>query len=176
MPTRGPITGVHHSRRAIRRPAVMAAVICICATCPGAPVSAYSPPVSAWLEAAARPRLAELSQDFFPGTWETRNVEFGQDVTIIWTLWGSGRLAYSFVVDGVASDGSAGHWTVANGVMIERWLRRDGTEALGRGSVEKIDDNTIRLTIIDNGGAAYRGLSRVYRRRAPAQVSQRIHN
>lgn len=54
--------------------------------------------------------------------------------------------------------------------MTERWNRPDGTSGMGRATVERIDDNTFRLTVIDNGADEYRGLVRVYRRLGPAQT------
>ena len=113
---------------------------------------------------------AELTHAWFVGAWETRTTEFGRDVRIIWTLWDDGRLAYDFVVDGVASRGSDGTWGYRDGIMREDWVRPDGSTGMGRGTVEKIDDNTLRLTIIDNGSAEYQGLSRIYKRLGPPQV------
>lgn len=123
-----------------------------------------------------RRRMAEpapetrLSKEYFIGSWEFHGQEFGRDVRIIWNLWGDGRLAYDFIVDGVPLAGSTGNWNFRDGVMYEHWLRPDGTTGDGRGSVERIDQNTLRLIIIDNGSDNYRGMSRIYRRRGPPQL------
>ena len=117
-----------------------------------------------------RAQRADLTRAWFVGSWETRNIEFGREVTIIWTLWEDGRLAYDFVVDGVPSRGSTGTWEYRDGIMHEDWLRPDGSTGAGHGRVEKIDENTLRLTISDNGRTEYQGLSRVYKRLAPPQV------
>lgn len=115
--------------------------------------------------------LRGISNAFFVGAWETRNREFGRDVRIVWRLWPDGRLDYDFEVDGIRSRGATGRWEWRDGVMHEDWHRPDGSTGQGRGSVERIDDNTIRLTIIDNGAPEYRGKARVYRRLGPPQVS-----
>lgn len=116
---------------------------------------------------------AKLTHDYFVGEWTTRNLEFGQDVEIIWTLWRDGTLAYRFTVDGVASAGSPGTWHFDGKIMHEHWDRHDGSKGLGRGFVAWIDENTLRLTVVDNGDPRYQGLSRVYRRTPPPKISQR---
>lgn len=124
--------------------------------------------------AQAGPRLvqsAERPREFFVGEWSTRNVEFGRDVEIYWTLFADGRLAYRFVIDGVASEGSRGTWSVQGNRLEERWIRAGGETETGAGAIEWIDDNTLHLTIIDNGNPDYERKVRVYRRRGPPQVS-----
>lgn len=116
-------------------------------------------------------RARQLTPDFFVGTWATRNVEFGRDVEIFWTLWKDGKLAYRFSIDGIPFDGSTGTWDFDGTFMRERWNRTDGSVGSGYGSVEWIDDDTIRLTIVDNGEPSYTGMSRVYRRTGPPQLS-----
>lgn len=118
-----------------------------------------------------QPKQQTLTSAFFVGTWTTRNIEFGRDVEIEWTLWRDGTLAYRFAVDGLAFDGSTGTWHYDGALMHEQWNRPDGSIGSGRGSVELIDDDTIRLTIVDNGDPTYAGMSRVYRRKGPAQLS-----
>ncbi len=126
-------------------------------------------------------RLAQLSQTQSPsaqitpayliGTWETVNLELGQSVRIIWTLWGDGRLLYHFDTAGGLVRGSTGTWTLEGDVVREEWVRPDGTRGAGRGTVEKLDEDTIRLTIIDNGHPEYKGISRVYRRLGEPKLS-----
>lgn len=121
---------------------------------------------------AARPGAsdpgAHFSRSDLIGVWETRNVEFGHVVEIVWTLYDDGRLAYDFVVDGRPQPGSGGTWDYRDGVVVERWPRPDGSTGTGRGALERLDIDTMRLTIIDNGIDVYRGLARVYRRRGQA--------
>lgn len=119
----------------------------------------------------SEPRLAVLTRDFFVGAWETINIEFGQRVRIIWTLWDDGRLLYHFDTPGGLVRGSTGSWRLDGNVMHEDWHQPDGSRGAGRGSVEKIDESTIRLTIIDNGHPEYTGITRIYRRLGPPQLS-----
>lgn len=128
-------------------------------------------------EALQGPRLAQRGEAmpptraWFVGAWETRNVEFGRDVRIVWRLYEDGRLGYDFEVDGVATRGSDGVWEWRPPVMHETWLRADGRRESGHARIERIDDNTLRLIIADNGAAEYTGKVRIYRRIGPAQVS-----
>ncbi|MFM9940522.1 MAG: hypothetical protein ACKVP7_13640 [Hyphomicrobiaceae bacterium] len=119
-------------------------------------------------------QASQLTPDYFVGVWSTRNIEFGQDVEIIWTLWRDRRLAYQFIINGTAYDGSGGTWAFDGTMMHEYWNRADGSKGEGKGFVEWIDANTIRLTIEDNGDPKYKGLSRVYRRKSPPQTSMRL--
>lgn len=122
-------------------------------------------------QSAVVPPVGDLPPEFFLGTWETRNTEQGRDVRIIWTLKPDRSLDYEFEVDGDAFKGSSGTWDYRGGVMHERWSRPDGTAGMGRGRIERIDDDTIGLTIIDNGDPSYTGLVRIYRRRGPPGLS-----
>ena len=125
-------------------------------------------------ETPAGRSVATLNSVFFVGAWETHNVEFSRTVRIVWTLWEDGRLLYHFGTgpDGALVPGSTGTWALSGDEMHERWNRADGTRDFGRGRVERIDDNTIRLTIIDNGHAEYKGLVRIYRRLGPPQLAR----
>jgi hypothetical protein len=107
---------------------------------------------------------AALDRAYFVGAWETQNREFGRDVQVIWTVRSDGSLKYDFVIDGAPSRGSTGTWDFNDGMLIENWDRADGSTGSGRASIEKIDDQTFRLTVIDNGAPEYRGLVRTYRR------------
>lgn len=123
------------------------------------------------------PRLAQttLPHAFFIGAWEAQLTEFDRNFRIIWTLWENGRLAYHFgdLPDGPLVRGSSGSWRVTGDELHEVWERPDGTRGAGRGKVERIDENTLRLTIIDNGIPAYTGLVRIYRRIGVPQLSMR---
>lgn len=125
---------------------------------------------SAHVRAEQPAQSAPLTREFFVGLWETRNVEHGRDVRILWQLHENGSLNYVFEVDGVPFEGSKGTWEFRDGIMQENWDRPDGSKGQGRGSVEKIDENTISLRILDNGSPEYTGLVRTYRRLGPAQL------
>ena len=111
-----------------------------------------------------------LDRAYFIGAWESHNVEFGRDVRIVWTVRADSSLDYEFVVDGVSYRGSTGTWDFRDGTLLENWVRPDGTTGAGRASIERIDDNSFRLTVIDNGNADYRGLVRIYKRRPGPQT------
>lgn len=133
--------------------------------------SATPSTLAGWVQAAERHTDKTIEREFLVGVWETRNNELGRDVQVIWTARSDGSLDYDFVIDGVTSRGSTGTWEFNDGVLVENWQRNDGSTATGRASIEKIDDNTFRLTVIDNGHPEYRGLQRIYRRlRAPQTV------
>ena len=121
-------------------------------------------------QSAERGNAAVLNRAYFVGVWETRNREFGRDVQVFWTVRSDSGLDYDFVIDGVPSRGSAGTWDFRDGVLIENWRRANGSTGSGRASIEKIDDDRFRLTVIDNGDPQYRGLVRTYRRLGPAQT------
>jgi hypothetical protein len=101
------------------------------------------------------------------GSWETNTVEAGRALRLGWTLFADGSLAYDLVIDGVERLGSTGTWSLDGGSLREQWIRPDGSRGSGVGTVERVDDHTIHLTIIDNGDAAYNGIVRIYRRRPP---------
>ncbi|MGE0701291.1 MAG: hypothetical protein AB7O57_19505 [Hyphomicrobiaceae bacterium] len=119
-------------------------------------------------------RIAQaLDRGYFVGAWETHNTEHGRDVRIVWTVRDDSSLDYDFVVDGVGFRGSTGTWDFRDGTLYETWVRPDGSTGSGTASIERIDDNTFRLTVIDNGADEYRGLVRVYRRLGPPQFVAR---
>lgn len=115
-------------------------------------------------------QAASLDRSYFIGVWETRNMEFGRDVRVFWTVRRDNSLDYDFVVDGEAFRGSTGTWDFRDGILYESWVRPDGSTGAGRAAIERIDDDTFKLTVIDNGAEEYRGLVRIYRRRAPPQT------
>lgn len=132
-----------------------------------------------WAE-ARRSEGVQLTQaaptrDFMIGAWEAQVTEFDRRIRIIWTLWEDGRLAYHFadMPDGPLVRGSVGAWRLTGYEIHESWERPDGSRGAGRGAVVRIDDNTVRLTIIDNGYPEYAGLVRIYRRIGVPQLSMR---
>lgn len=116
---------------------------------------------------------SKISRDFFVGAWEAQVEEFDKRYRIIWTLWEDGRLIYHFgeLPYGPLLRGSSGAWRVDRDEVHEVWERPDGSRGAGYGRVEKVDENTIRLTIIDNGDPRYTGLVRVYRRIGAPELS-----
>ncbi|MBS0243716.1 MAG: hypothetical protein JSS20_16185, partial [Proteobacteria bacterium] len=116
----------------------------------------------------------QLDRDYFVGAWQTRNVEFGKDVEVIWTVRADGTLDYQFSIDGIAYRGSSGTWDFRDGTLHEHWNRPDGSTGDGRASIERIDDNTFKLTVIDNGHSEYRGIARIYHRLGSPQTVQLI--
>lgn len=133
-----------------------------------APAAAIAAPRSPAHTVHADTRL--LDRDYFVGVWESRNIEFDRDVEIIWTVRNNSTLDYDFIIDGTPYRGSSGTWDFRDGTLYESWLRPDGSTGNGQAAIERIDDNTFRLTVIDNGAAQYRGLVRIYKRRAPPQT------
>lgn len=113
---------------------------------------------------------AAITKAYLVGVWETHNSEHGRDVRIVWTVRADSSLDYDFVVDGVGSRGSTGTWDFRDGTLYESWVRPDGSTGAGHAALERIDENTFRLTVIDNGDPGYRGLVRIYRRLGPAQT------
>lgn len=129
------------------------------------------------LEDRQRLRVAQsptVTSAYLVGEWYTRNFEQNRDLKIFWTVRGDGTLSYMFVTDGIAAEGSQGTWTLEGNRLTERWHRPAGLIGTGTATLERIDDNTMRLTIIDNGHPDYAGKIRVYRRRTGPQVSMLI--
>jgi hypothetical protein len=124
--------------------------------------------------AGSRAEARPLDRDYFIGVWESDGVEFGHTVHITWTVRSDSSLDYDFIVDGVAFRGSTGTWDFRDGTLYENWARPDGSTGAGRASIERIDDDSFRLTVIDNGHEEYRGLVRIYKRRAPPQSVELI--
>lgn len=113
----------------------------------------------------------QITRGYMVGEWVTRNVEFGRDVEIGWTVRADGTLSYRFKVDGTSSEGSPGTWAIDNDVVTEHWQRPFGLTGTGTARIEAIDQNTMRLTIIDNGHPEYAGMVRIYRRLGGPQLS-----
>ena len=118
-----------------------------------------------------RAQTTGVTREYLVGEWVTRNDEQGRDVEVYWTVRADGSLGYRFVIDGVASEGSSGTWALDGDRLTEHWNRAFGVIATGIATLERIDGNTMRLTIVDNGHPDYAGKVRVYRRRGGPQVS-----
>ena len=117
--------------------------------------------------AATGSRVAQgvprLTREYLVGTWETRVRELGQEVRIRFITTSDGRCSYRFDNGLGWVDGSTGTWALADGdTLVESWEKP--VAGAGRGRIEVIDRETFRLTIIDNGHPAYKGLVRIYRR------------
>lgn len=119
----------------------------------------------------AEAQLPGITREYLPGEWVTRNEEQGRDVEVFWTVRADGTLGYRFVIDGIASLGNPGTWTLEGDTLTEVWQRPFGGTGRGIAKLERIDDNTMRLIIIDNGHPDYAGKIRIYRRRGGPQVS-----
>ena len=94
------------------------------------------------------------------GAWRTNVVENGQPLEITVTFLSSGDTRYLFKDARGRTATDKGTWQYSDGILFERF----STGASGKGSVRWIDDNTVELTIIDNGVPSYIGIKRMYRR------------
>jgi len=94
------------------------------------------------------------------GSWRTNVTENGQATEITVTFLSEGNTRYRFKDSRGRTANDTGTWQYSDGILFERF----STGASGKGSVRWIDDDTVELTIIDNGVPAYAGLKRIYRR------------
>ena len=94
------------------------------------------------------------------GTWRTSVVENGQNMEINVTFLSSGDTRYLFKDARGRTATDKGTWQYSDGTLFERF----SSGASGKASIRWIDDNTVELTIIDNGVPSYIGLKRLYRR------------
>jgi serine/threonine-protein kinase len=94
------------------------------------------------------------------GSWRTNVIENGQATEITVTFLSEGDTRYRFKDAKGRTANDTGTWQYSDGILFERF----STGASGRGSIRWIDDDTVELTIIDNGVPAYAGLKRIYRR------------
>ena len=86
--------------------------------------------------------------------------ENGQAMEITVTFLSDGNTRYFFRDPRGRTAKDTGTWQYSDGILFERF----SNGASGRGSIRWIDDNTVELTIIDNGVPAYAGMKRTYRR------------
>jgi serine/threonine-protein kinase len=94
------------------------------------------------------------------GSWRTNVTENGQAMEITVTFSSDGDTRYRFKDARGRTANDAGTWQYSDGILFERF----SNGASGKSSIRWIDDNTVELTIIDNGVPAYAGLKRTYRR------------
>ena len=94
------------------------------------------------------------------GSWRTNVTENGQATEITVTFLAEGDTRYRFKDAKGRTANDTGTWQYSDGILFERF----STGASGKGSLRWIDDDTVELTIIDNGVPAYAGLKRIYRR------------
>jgi len=94
------------------------------------------------------------------GSWRTNVNEGGQatEITVIFSTEGDTRYRFKDAKGRTAND--TGTWQYSDGILFERF----SNGASGKSSIRWIDDDTVELTIIDNGVPAYAGLKRTYRR------------
>jgi hypothetical protein len=94
------------------------------------------------------------------GAWRTSVVENGQAQEITVTFLPSGDTRYLFKDARGRTATDTGTWQYSDEVLFERF----SSGASGKASIKWIDDNTVELTIIDNGVPSYIGVKRKYRR------------
>jgi len=94
------------------------------------------------------------------GAWRTNVVENGQDMQINVTFLSDGDSRYLFKDARGRTATDKGTWQYSDGILFERFSNGSS----GKASIKWIDDNTVELTIIDNGVPSYIGVKRVYRR------------
>jgi hypothetical protein len=94
------------------------------------------------------------------GTWRTNVVENGQNQEINVTFLSDGDTQYLFKDTRGRTATDKGTWQYSDGMLFERF----SNGASGKASIRWIDDNTLELTIIDNGVPSYIGVKRLYRR------------
>ena len=94
------------------------------------------------------------------GAWRTNVVENGQAQEITVTFLPDGETRYLFKDARGRTATDKGTWQYSDGILFERF----SSGASGKASIKWIDDNTVELTIIDNGVPSYIGMKRLYRR------------
>jgi hypothetical protein len=94
------------------------------------------------------------------GVWRTSVVENGQAQEITVTFLPDGDTRYLFKDARGRTATDTGTWQYSDEILFERF----SSGASGKASIEWIDDNTVELTIIDNGVPSYIGVKRKYRR------------
>jgi serine/threonine-protein kinase len=94
------------------------------------------------------------------GVWRTSVVENGEAQEIKVTFLSDGNTRYLFKDARGRTATDTGTWQYSDEILFERF----SSGASGKASIRWIDDNTVELTIIDNGVPSYIGLKRKYRR------------
>jgi hypothetical protein len=94
------------------------------------------------------------------GVWRTNVFELGVTEEITVTFLASGTSQY-VIKDAKGRTGTDhGTWQYSDGILYEKF----SNGVSGKGSIEWIDNDTLVITIIDNGVPAYNGVKRRYRR------------
>lgn len=94
------------------------------------------------------------------GVWRTNVFELGIKEEITYTFFADGTSKAVFKDTKGRTGTDRGTWQYSEGILYEKF----SNGASGKGSIEWIDDDTVVITIIDNGVPAYNGLKRRYRR------------
>lgn len=110
-------------------------------------------------------------REFLLGTWEARELDFGSEVYIRWTINPDGTTKYTFERPGgipesvgnrrTLRESASSRWSYADGLIYEE---DDEYDLKARSIVKAIDPNTFELTIVDNDAPESRGSKRLYRR------------
>lgn len=115
---------------------------------------------NSWSSPAPSSSPTPRSSAALVGSWRTKVVENGQAMEITVTFLSDGNTRYLFKDARGRTATDTGTWQYSDGILFERF----SNGASGRGSIRWIDDDTVELTIIDNGVPAYAGVKRIYRR------------
>ena len=94
------------------------------------------------------------------GVWRTKVSELGNNEEITYTFLADGTSSVVLKDTKGRTGTDHGTWQYSDGILYERF----SNGASGKGSIEWIDNDTMVITIIDNGVPAYKGLKRRYRR------------
>ncbi len=113
-----------------------------------------------WSSPSVSPTATPRTSASLVGVWRTNVTENGQATEITVTFLTEGDTRYLFKDARGRTSSDTGTWQYSEGVLFERF----SNGAAGKSSIRWIDDNTVELTIIDNGVPAYAGLKRTYRR------------
>jgi hypothetical protein len=103
----------------------------------------------------------ETSQSWkLVGVWRTNVSELGvnEEITYTFLANGTSQAVFKDAKGRTATD--HGTWQYSDGILYEKF----SNGVSGKGSIEWIDNDTLVITIIDNGVPAYNGLKRRYRR------------
>ncbi len=82
------------------------------------------------------------------------------EITVNFMSDGNTRYRFKDTKGRTASDTGTWQYSATDGILFERF----SNGASGRGSIRWIEDDTVELTIIDNGVPAYAGVKRTYYR------------
>jgi hypothetical protein len=94
------------------------------------------------------------------GVWRTNVTELGSTMEITYTFLADGTARGVFKDTKGRTGTDRGTWQYSDGILYEKF----SNGASGKGSIEWIDNDTVVITIIDNGVPAYNGVKRRYRR------------